>query len=85
MMALLPLILISAALRNDENVIFSFKSNADLGDWYILNDDVMGGVSTAKIEINDKGFGHFAGTVSTANNGGFASVRYSSTIQESEM
>lgn len=56
--------------------IFDFKNSSEPEKWYIVNDDVMGGVSTSKIKINKEGHAVFSGRVSTANNGGFASVRY---------
>ncbi len=42
--------------------------------WRSINDGVMGGVSSSRMEINS-GVAVFSGTVSLANNGGFASVR----------
>lgn len=52
----------------------------DLGDagkvaaWTTLNDPVMGGMSTSDITFTDAGL-VFSGTVSLANNGGFASAQ----------
>jgi NADH dehydrogenase [ubiquinone] 1 alpha subcomplex assembly factor 1 len=66
---------------NEENkTIFEFKEGANINQWRTLNDAVMGGVSSSTIEINKEGKGVFKGDVSTENNGGFASVRYSSSI-----
>jgi len=42
--------------------------------WGALDDVVMGGVSQSSIRFGD-GLAHFSGQVSTANSGGFASVR----------
>ncbi len=42
--------------------------------WGVLNDGVMGGVSQSSIRFDD-GLAIFSGEVSTANSGGFASVR----------
>ena len=42
--------------------------------WTVVNDGVMGGVSTSSFLIND-GIASFRGEVSLENNGGFASVR----------
>ena len=36
----------------------------------------MGGISKSNFMVNKKGFGVFEGRISTAYNGGFASVRY---------
>ena len=43
-------------------------------DWRIINDGVMGGISTSIFKVND-GVANFSGNVSPENNGGFASVR----------
>ena len=61
---------------NLDSMIYNFSKNTQATDWNVLNDDVMGGVSSSSIRINDDGFGLFSGTVSTANNGGFASIRF---------
>lgn len=45
------------------------------GDWYVVNDGVMGGVSSSTIGRSADGVGVFAGRLSLENNGGFASVR----------
>lgn len=44
-------------------------------NWRIVNDGVMGGISESKMESIAAGQGQFSGTVSLANNGGFASTR----------
>jgi hypothetical protein len=59
-----------------QNIIYTFDKDDDLAEWLIINDDVMGGVSKSKLNINKNGNGFFSGTISTAYNGGFASVRY---------
>jgi monofunctional biosynthetic peptidoglycan transglycosylase len=43
-------------------------------DWQIINDGVMGGLSRSGFNLDDTGL-HFHGTLSTANGGGFASIR----------
>ena len=58
------------------NSIFNFSQSAKMNAWKVVNDDVMGGVSSASFELNRDGHAEFKGNVSTANNGGFASVRY---------
>ena len=58
------------------NTIFDFNKASNLNSWRVVNDDVMGGVSSASFGLNDEGNAEFKGAVSTANNGGFASVRY---------
>ena len=56
--------------------IFDFNLNSDLASWKIINDAVMGGVSTSKFYLNTNGNGTFAGNVSLENNGGFCAVKY---------
>ena len=43
--------------------------------WQMVNDDVMGGVSTSQFQVLNSGAAIFSGLVSLENNGGFASVR----------
>ena len=43
-------------------------------EWQIINDGVMGGLSRSAWRV-DGGRLHFQGTLSTANGGGFASIR----------
>ena len=57
-------------------VIFDFTKEADLKNWYVINDTVMGGVSTGKMGKDSAGKGLFEGHVSMDNNGGFTSVKY---------
>lgn len=56
-------------------IIFDFAGLRDSTDWQIVNDDVMGGVSSSCFEILDGVGAVFSGVVSLKNNGGFASVR----------
>ena len=58
------------------NLLFNFSQSSKINNWKVVNDDVMGGISKASFELNNEGYAEFKGTVSTANNGGFASVRY---------
>jgi uncharacterized protein YbjT (DUF2867 family) len=62
--------------KYDEKVIFDFSNpSQDLKNiWGALDDVVMGGVSESNIQLVE-GTALFAGNVSTANSGGFASVR----------
>ena len=55
-------------------VIVDFAEPASIR-WSIVNDDVMGGRSTSKMEYSDDGSALFTGFVSLENNGGFASTR----------
>lgn len=43
-------------------------------DWQIINDGVMGGLSSSTFCLDDHGL-HLRGSLSTANGGGFASIR----------
>lgn len=55
--------------------IYTFSESSSLEDWQVINDGVMGGLSSSRISLNEEGYGRFSGHVSLANNGGFASVR----------
>ena len=57
-------------------ILYDFKTESNLENWFIVNDDVMGGVSKSKLFLDDEGNGVFKGRISTLNNGGFASVRF---------
>lgn len=56
--------------------IFNFTTTADISQWRIVNDGVMGGLSRGSFSLTSEGYGLFKGTVSLDNNGGFTSVRY---------
>ena len=56
--------------------IFQFNPKSDISNWHIVNDTVMGGISTAKFSLSKTGNGIFKGHVSLENNGGFAMVQY---------
>ena len=57
-----------------EKTLFDFSSATNTPTWQVVNDDVMGGVSTSSFRLtNDVAV--FRGEVSLDNNGGFASVR----------
>ena len=65
-------------LRSGEKILFDFTNTNNFQDlrelWGAVDDVVMGGVSQSGIRLAEKK-AVFAGTVSTENNGGFASVR----------
>ncbi len=54
---------------------FKFTQQADISEWCIVDDVVMGGRSTGEFVLNNVGNGVFQGTVSLENNGGFSMVR----------
>lgn len=56
-------------------LIYSSKESINKANLITVNDGVMGGVSSSKIEIDDIGNIVFTGEVSLENNGGFASFR----------
>lgn len=55
--------------------LFDFSGPTAAAQWQIVNDGVMGGRSTSQASIVNGGDLRFTGTLSLANNGGFASVR----------
>lgn len=59
----------------DEVMLFDFNSNDAVALWRAVNDTVMGGISTGRIEQSADGKAVFTGEVSLENNGGFASVQ----------
>ena len=61
--------------------IFNFSSEAQIDNWQIVNDGVMGGLSDSSFQLNQEGYGKFSGHVSLENNGGFASVRLPTVIK----
>ena len=62
-------------IENGEAMLFDFGSTDDSGNWQIVNDGVMGGLSESELVFNPEGTVTFRGMVSLENNGGFASVR----------
>lgn len=57
-------------------MIFDFNKESDVQDWNVVDDVVMGGLSSSQFKLNSDGLGEFVGHVFLANNGGFSSVRY---------
>ncbi|MHC1766811.1 MAG: CIA30 family protein [Verrucomicrobiia bacterium] len=57
-----------------EKTLFDFQTTTNTAAWQVVNDDVMGGVSTSSFRLTN-GVAIFQGEVSLENNGGFASVR----------
>jgi len=72
----LLLVLVTPAMANDPpQPLFDFTTPDAAKDWQTVNDGVMGGVSEGKFRITQRQTLEFTGTLSLANNGGFASVR----------
>jgi monofunctional biosynthetic peptidoglycan transglycosylase len=64
-----------------EIILFDFTTATNSPGWQVVNDEVMGGVSTSRFEVLPHG-AVFSGVLSLENNGGFASVR-SSPVRQS--
>ena len=64
------------ALGFSQNIdLVNTEKRIGIKNWSKVNDDVMGGISTSKIRINNDGNIVFSGVLSLKNNGGFASMR----------
>lgn len=63
-------------LTLNSDTLFDFTSSADIQNWRIVDDVVMGGRSSGNFTLSENGHGLFSGTISLENNGGFSSVRY---------
>ena len=61
-----------------QETIFDFNKYSNIKDWRVINDGVMGGLSKGSFDLSSEGHAIFHGHVSTRNNGGFSSVRFSS-------
>ena len=55
--------------------VYDFSTESKPGDWFVVDDGVMGGRSQGNVGLSDEGHGIFQGTVSLENNGGFSSIR----------
>ncbi len=73
----------SARTLNTGEIIIEDFDTFDLLDWQIVNDGVMGGISTSNFRVFDNATSSFQGNLSLANNGGFASMRayYNSSLE----
>ena len=74
-LALTSLAITMKADAASDRILFDFQTATNHPAWQIVNDDVMGGVSTSRFQILTNGGAVFSGVVSLENNGGFASVR----------
>jgi monofunctional biosynthetic peptidoglycan transglycosylase len=72
---LLPLYPVIAQENMHTRPLFDFTLSDAAVQWRSVNDDVMGGVSSSRLEAAEDGYVQFYGVVSLENNGGFASVR----------
>ena len=71
----LSLLILNQKDLMSQHIIYDFNNQSDLSNWIIVNDDVMGGVSSCEMSLDKDGNGVFEGRISTANNGGFSSIR----------
>lgn len=65
---------ISAAKQNQDGYLLNSSIMKTENKWRIVNDGVMGGLSSSKVNVEDDKI-IFSGNVSLENNGGFASLR----------
>lgn len=61
--------------QQPDSIVLVDLAQATTPDWFVVNDGVMGGVSSSTMQVTPEGTGVFAGDLSLENNGGFASVR----------
>ncbi|MGL2964792.1 CIA30 family protein [Flavobacterium sp. RSB2_4_14] len=57
-------------------LLFDFSEKSNIDNWNIVDDGVMGGLSSSEFSIDGNGNAVFSGSVTTENNGGFCSVKY---------
>ncbi len=61
---------------NSQNIdLINVNKSIGIENWSIVNDDVMGGVSTSYLSLSNEKNLIFSGYLSLENNGGFASSR----------
>jgi len=81
MKSILILVILSLFTKSNMKTIYTFSSQTNIREWLIVNDGVMGGISKSSLVLTNAGHGRFAGHVSMANNGGFASIQLNTTIK----
>lgn len=75
------LFLVFIAMPTQTFTVFDFDKSIPEKAWYVVNDVVMGGRSSASIKVDESGHGVFSGHVSLENNGGFASIRHEKRVE----
>ncbi len=70
------LVMIFSAIVLSTEWLIEFQKDSSLDDWYILDDGVMGGLSQGNFSLTNEGHLKYFGKISTANYGGFSSLRY---------
>ena len=63
------------AFGQETKVIASFEKPSSTGEWFSVNDGVMGGISEGSFRRTRRKSLLFTGNISLENNGGFASIR----------
>lgn len=56
-------------------ILYDFRNGDNFNGWSIVNDAVMGGVSSSSLKLDQEGNALFSGYVSLKNYGGFSSIR----------
>ncbi len=64
------------SISGENQILFSFDSDAERLPWRVVLDGVMGGLSTGQVDV-ENGSMVFSGETSLRNNGGFSSIRAS--------
>ena len=72
---LAAIIMNNSVQQNEDNILLNASIMKTENQWRIVNDGVMGGLSSSKVIVNDDNKIIFSGNVSLENNGGFASLR----------
>ena len=62
-------------MQTNAQEVYVFSPESKSGDWFVVDDGVMGGRSKGNVGLSEDGHGIFQGTVSLENNGGFSSIR----------
>ena len=69
------ILMITSIKQNQDGYLLNSSIMKTENKWRIVNDGVMGGLSSSKAIVNDDNKIIFSGNVSLENNGGFASLR----------
>ena len=69
------LIMINSTHQTEDTILLNASNMRTENQWRIVNDGVMGGLSSSNVNVNEDNKIVFNGIVSLENNGGFASLR----------
>jgi NADH dehydrogenase [ubiquinone] 1 alpha subcomplex assembly factor 1 len=67
--------------KQKENYLIDDFDSENEQNWRVINDEVMGGRSESRFSLHKSGTAIFEGNISLDNNGGFASVQKSSSLE----